>query len=125
MLELDGFAVHFIFDKWVSPSIKDCERESRSVESGSVFYEIKGASQKRPISWLSALRNCSLKNFLTYLSADIWSNDQVDYLFNLKILYVNCNAKCYQYYANNNQVVCQEILALYSTYEEVDSDHVL
>ena len=56
VLELDGFAVHFTFDKWVSPSIKDCERESRSVESESILYEIKGASQKRPSNWLDLQR---------------------------------------------------------------------
>ena len=43
------------------------------------------------------------------------------YLFNSKTLYVNCNDKCYQYYANNNQVVCQEVNALCSTHEEADS----
>ena len=55
VLELDGFAVHFIFDKFVSPSIKDCKRESRSVESGGILYEIKGAGQKHPSNWLSPL----------------------------------------------------------------------
>ena len=43
------------------------------------------------------------------------------YLFKSKILYVNCIDKCYQYYANNNQVVCQEVNALCSTHEEADS----
>ena len=45
VLELDGCAVHFKFDKWIAPSIKDCEMENGSAESGSIFYEIKGASQ--------------------------------------------------------------------------------
>ena len=121
VLELDGFAVHFIFDKWVSPSIKYCERESRSVESGSILYEIKGTSQKCPSNWLSALRSSTFKESLMYFLVDFWSNDQLASLLNSKILYVNCNDKCYQYHANNNQVVCQEVHALYSTHEEVDS----
>ena len=120
-LELDGFAVYFIYDKWVLPSIKDCERESRSVESGSILYEIKGASQKRPSNWLSPLRSSTFKESLMYFLVDLWSNDQLTYLFKFKLLYVTCNDKCYQYYANNNQVVCLEVHALYSTHEEADS----
>ena len=37
------------------------------------------------------------------------------------MLYVNCNDKCCQYYANNNQAVCQEVYALYSAHEEAES----
>ena len=121
VLELDGFAVHFTFDKWASPSIKECKRRSRSVESGSILYEIKGASQKCPSNWLSALRSSTFKESLMYFLVEFWSNDKLAYLFNSKILYVNCNDKCYQCYANNNQAVCQEVHALYSKHEEADS----
>ena len=123
VLELDGFAVHFLFDKWVSLSIKDCKRENRSAESGSILYEIKGASQKRPSNWLSALQSLNFKKPLMYFLIDFWSNDQLTYLFNSKIFYVDCNDRCYQYYASNNQVSSQEDQALYSTHEEAEETH--
>ena len=46
ILEVDGEVIHFIFDKWKSPSIKDGERESRLTATENIPYEIKGANQK-------------------------------------------------------------------------------
>ena len=44
-----GSNIHLVFDKVVSPSIKDCERDSRSgyQERGNQ-YQITGPNQRRP-----------------------------------------------------------------------------
>ena len=46
LINSKGNIVHFVADKWISPSIKDCERDARAGQS--VSYQITGAAQKRP-----------------------------------------------------------------------------
>ena len=51
--------IHFIFDKWISPSIKDSERnDSASVNTS---FQVTGSSQKRPSNWLEITKNTSFK----------------------------------------------------------------
>ena len=121
ILEVDGEVVHFIFDKWKSPSIKDSERDSRLTATESIPYEIKGANQKRPISWLSALRNSTFKESLMHFLVKIWRSDEHARLFNSKTLYVNCNDICYKFYTCSDSVICDEVPELYCTHEEADS----
>ena len=51
-----GNNIHLVFDKVVSPSVKDCECDSRSgyQERGSQ-YQITGPNQRRTSNWLNAL----------------------------------------------------------------------
>ena len=49
--------IHLVFDKTQSPSIKDCERNLRSMDNRQVPYQITGPEQKRPSNWSNALRN--------------------------------------------------------------------
>ena len=55
--------IRFDFDKTIHPSIKDCERDARSVDR-SDSYSITESSQKRPGNWLAALCNGNFINFL-------------------------------------------------------------
>ena len=57
-----GNNIHLVFDKVVSPSVKDCECDSRSgyQERGSQ-YQITGPYQRIPSNWLNALRFDQLK----------------------------------------------------------------
>ena len=58
----EGDVIHFVTDKWLSQSIKDCERDSRM--SSSTVFNITGPSQKRPRNWNQALRNNHFKESL-------------------------------------------------------------
>ena len=49
-------------DKWIEPSIKDCEREDRGSLRG--VYFIKDPAQIRPSDWGEALKNKSFKESL-------------------------------------------------------------
>ena len=52
-----GNNIHLVFDKVVSLSIKDCERDSRSgYQERHIQYQITGPNQRRPSNWLNALR---------------------------------------------------------------------
>ena len=62
LMKFDGKEIHFVTEKWVSPSIKDCERDNRG--SSTMSYQINGIGQKRPANWLQALQNPSFKKSL-------------------------------------------------------------
>ena len=47
--------IHLIFNKTISPSIKDSER-SKGGDNRHVAYQITGAEQKRPDNWLQSFR---------------------------------------------------------------------
>jgi hypothetical protein len=121
IMKSDGDTVHFVSDKWIKPSIKDCERDNRAADIGSISYQIKGANQKRPSNWLSTLSDSSFKNSLMAFLVDCWQDDEYAYLFGGKKLFVICNDNCYQYYSLNEKVIRSEAAALHSTHEEADS----
>ena len=54
-----GKVIHFITDKWISPSIKDSERNDRA--SVNTSFHVTGSLQKRPSNWLEAMKNSSFK----------------------------------------------------------------
>jgi len=54
-----GKEIHFVFDKTISPPIKDCERNKRG-DNRMTKYQITGPEQKRPSKVLKRLsRNFS------------------------------------------------------------------
>ena len=55
----EGDVIHFVTDKWLSPSIRDCERDS-----SSTAFNITGPSQKRPRNRNHVLKNNHLKESL-------------------------------------------------------------
>ena len=62
ILQTDGTDIHFVSDKWVTPSIEGNERTRRA--ESNIDYQIKGSSQSRPSDWLAALKNMSFKQAL-------------------------------------------------------------
>ena len=53
ILQRNGKLIHFVSDKWITPSVKECERQSRT--ANDVSYHIVGAAQKRPTNSVTAL----------------------------------------------------------------------
>ena len=62
ILQRDRKVIHFVSDKWTTPSIKDCERQCKNATD--VSYHSFGAAQKRPTNWFTALRSSSFKTSL-------------------------------------------------------------
>ena len=57
--------IDVVFDRYVSPSIKDYERETRADgEATNRPYVISGADQKRPHDFVKSLRNNNFKTAL-------------------------------------------------------------
>ena len=60
----EGDTNHFVCDKWIELSIKDCEGEDRDSLRG--IYSIKRPAQKRPSDWREALKNKMFKERLLF-----------------------------------------------------------
>ena len=57
-----GDIIHIVCDRWIEPSIKDCEREDRGLLTG--IYSIRGPAQIRPSDCGEALNNKFFKECL-------------------------------------------------------------
>lgn len=64
--------IHFIFDRYLSPSIKDSERQSRN--EFNIPYKISGPQQIRIADFLRSLKNYCFKEALVQFLANFWEN---------------------------------------------------
>ena len=58
--------IHFVLDKTVSPSIKDCERDLRCSNRHGA-YHISGPEQKSPTNLLSAIKEALVECLAVFL----------------------------------------------------------
>ena len=115
----EGDEIHFVSDKWLSPSIKDCERAARD---GSVdSFKITGGNQKRPANWMSALRNAGFKESLVKYLVASWADDCNVKHLGTKTLYANDGDTCYKYVVEGNSVVKSEESRYSNDHEEADA----
>lgn len=96
--------IHLVFDKVVSLSIKDSERNNSSSTREQLFT-ITGPDQKRPSNWLGSLRMDSLVEFLMFY----WENDILFPFFENKQLFVNCKDTCFKFVVDGNCVLKTEV----------------
>ena len=61
-MKAKGKVIHFIFEKWINPSIKDSEKSDRG--SVNTSFQVTGSSKKRPSNQLEAMKNTSFKILL-------------------------------------------------------------
>ena len=102
-MKAKGNVIYLIFDKWISPSIKDSERNDHV--SVNISFQVTGSSQKRPSNWLEAMKNTSFKISLNKFLVEYWNDSSLVDLIGEKILYVNCGDTCYKYQVALNGVV--------------------
>ena len=114
-----GNVIHYVVDKWIEPSIKDSERDTRNSTRAS--YQINGSEQKRPTNWHDALKNPNFKIALNQYLVKAWNDNSLAEIFGEKVIYANCGDVCYKYSVDGDTVICQEEPRLFSTHEEADS----
>ena len=112
--------IHLVFDKTVSPSIKDCERDSRASNRSAAYY-IAGPEQKRPSNWLAALRNDQFKESLVDFLVISWDDKSQTTTLGVKKVFVNCKDNCYYFKVQDGKMMKMEETTLHSTHEEADS----
>ena len=115
-----GSTIHFVTDKIIKPSIKDCERDLRSTDRHSA-YEIVGPEQKRPSNWLSSLRNDNFKSELVKFLTSFWANEVHSTILGDKTVIINCGNYCYSFCIEQGELLKREQPETFSTHEEADS----
>ena len=104
--------IHLVFDKTISPSIKDAERK-RSNQQGT-FYQITRPEQKRPLNWLQALRGDQFKEALVTFLVDFLENNNSARILGSKKLIVNNGDTCYFFISQEDRMVKSEEVAYYA-----------
>ena len=119
IVSCEGDTIHFVCDKWIQPSIKDCEREDRGSLNG--IYSIKGPAQTRPSDWNNALKNRSFKESLIGFLVEAWKDNSCATILKHKTIYANFNDHCFKYQAENGVTIATYEESFYSMHEEADN----
>ena len=106
-----GDVIHFVTDKWLFPSIKDWDRDSRT--SSSTAFNITGPSQKCPSNLNQALRN---NHFLVDTSED----GSLARIFKQKTLFAHSGNVCYNYKVVDGRVQRKVDDRLHNDHEDAD-----
>ena len=112
--------IDVVFDRYVTPSIKDYERETRADGETNRPYVISGPDQKRPHDFLKALRNNNFKTALVRYLVHSWHDDALVNILGTKTLFVTCDDKCFSFNVVNNAMAKHEIVSMKSGAEEAD-----
>ena len=100
-----GKNIHLVFTKTVLPSIKDCERDSRSgYQERDSQNQITGPNQRRPRNWLIAFRFDQLKVAVTSSLAWARQDDSLADIFHWKCLHANSGENCCCFQEENEPV---------------------
>ena len=117
--------VDLVFDTFVTPSIKDMERDRRSQSDREVEFRISGPNQKRPSDFLKALRNDSFKSELVKFFVDYFDDDSFSHIIGDKTVRVTIAATCYMFTASGDRILKEVDETLSSTHEEADTKMIL
>ena len=115
-----GIEIHLVFDKTISPSIKDCERDKRSAERRTA-YQITGGDQARPTNWLKAMRQDDFKVAFVKFLVTYWTRQEFKDILGLKTVFVNCEDKCYSFKVDEGIVVRVLEEEYHCNHEEADT----
>ena len=118
-MESEGSVIHFVSDQWITPSIKDSERESTAVNV--LTYQIKGSSQQRPSNWIAALKSASFEDSLVSFLLKSRQDDCHSSTLRGKLLFAACKNTCFKFFVVDGKMCCKEVPELYSTHEEADN----
>lgn len=114
-----GSEVHLIFDRYLTPSIKDCERTDR--RELDIPYRISGPQQARPADFYKSLKNYRFKEELVRFLAEHWADPSLAEIYGNKKVYLTVDKQCFRFYSVNNTVFKQELLSLQCSHEEADT----
>ena len=108
-----------VFDNYISPSIKDVERDHRNADRNSK-YQIVGPFQARPSDMSTALKSYSFKESLIDYLVKSWDNQELSHLIGYTKVYVTTKEKCFSFRNEDNNLVTTEENHLKSDQGEAD-----
>jgi hypothetical protein len=114
--------IHLIFDTYKSPSIKDIERQNRSISSQHQnTYKINGPNQQRSAEFSELLKNSSFKKTFVDFLTTYFKNAETAQILGQKKLYVTNNVKCFSFQTECDKILTTEVEHLRCLHEEADS----
>lgn len=121
MFKSQAKEIRLIYDTYLSPSIKDVERNRRMSNRQDV-YNIIGLDQKLPRNLHQALQSESFKTkFVNFFVTTLQNYGSNFYsCFNEKILYCSAENECYKFSAIEGEICCENVADLYCEHEEAD-----
>lgn len=111
--------IHLIFDRYLTPSIKDSERLSR--QAFDVPFKITGPLQTRPVDFLGNLKNYRFKESLVQFLSSYWENDHLVSIISSKKIFLTVGEECYSYRTYDNKVVKTKEDDFSCQHEEADT----
>lgn len=113
--------IDLVFDRVISPSIKDSERDRRSDDDRSSACKISGPNQHRPEDFVKMLRNDNFKREIVRFLKESWSENSMAPILGSKVVHITYEECCYKIEVINEEVKITEIEDLRSSHEEADS----
>ena len=111
-----------VFDKTVTPSIKDKERDIRAQGlDRNTAYEMSGPVQNRPNDFVGALRNNAFKQALIKILVISWENDANANIIQDLQIYATCGYQCFSFKDEGGKFRKVEETFLKCSHEEADS----
>ena len=111
--------VDFVCDSYISPSIKESERNRRG--AAEVTFTITGPEQKRPRDWQQALKSSSFKTgFFHFLSIE-WRKRSYAHIIEGHHVYIGLEETCFMFFVESGEVIRTEVPALNCQHEEADT----
>lgn len=111
--------VHIIFDRYMSPSIKDCERQSRL--EYDVPYTIHGHLQSRPTDFQGSLKNYRFKEALVKFLAEHWESNHIASILKDKKVLLTVENQCFSFKSVGDEVIKVEEDVFSCEHEEADT----
>lgn len=108
-----------IFDQYLSPSIKDYERDLRR-ESTQLDFNITGPDQVRPSDFLKELKNIHFKEALVEFFIQHWASDEMVPFVENKHVLINFK-QCHSYVVDNTIVSTVDDSLSCPEHEEADT----
>ena len=113
--------IDLVFDRIITPSIKDAERDLRSHSERDLPIKISGPNQQRPSDLFRALRNDCFKQELVKFLIEAFEDDSLSHIIGDKKIFVTCGTSCYSFTATEGKVLKKMEDSLFSTHEEADT----
>lgn len=111
--------IHLIFDRYLHPSIKDCERSSRKEDETA--FSITGELQNRPTNFNKSLSNPKFKTALVNFLYEHWINNSCNQILKNKKVFLTVENKCFIYTNDNHNIVRVQNEEYTCDHEEADT----
>ncbi|KAK5650795.1 hypothetical protein RI129_001824 [Pyrocoelia pectoralis] len=102
LVNTSGSRVAIVFDRYFTPSIKDCEHTLRGNTDDKDFY-IAGPQQTRTSDFSKELKNIKFKEALVRFLIEHWANQEMKSIIGNKTIFLNHDS-CYVYSVIDNKV---------------------